>query len=71
LPKFFDLFAISAVSTPGGDLGLGPAVAARILALFGAAVSVENRDQPGIRFCVSLRSSASTADPDLAVTNAS
>jgi two-component system, sensor histidine kinase and response regulator len=58
LPKFFDLFAVSEVSTPGGDLGLGPAVAARILSLFGAAVSVENRDQPGISFCVSLKPSA-------------
>ena len=30
-------------STPGRDLGLGPAVAYRILSLFGARVSVENR----------------------------
>jgi two-component system, sensor histidine kinase and response regulator len=64
LPRFFDLFSISEVSTPGGDLGMGPAVAARILSLFGGTVSVENRDRPGIRFCVSLRPSASTADLD-------
>ncbi|HUA85263.1 MAG TPA: hybrid sensor histidine kinase/response regulator [Bryobacteraceae bacterium] len=55
LPKFFDLFAISEVSTPGGDLGLGPSMAARVLSLFGAGVSVANREEPGIRFCVSLR----------------
>lgn len=55
LPKFFELFAVSEVSTPGGDLGLGPAVAARILSLFGATVCIQNREQLGIRFCVSLK----------------
>ena len=44
IPKFFDLFSISEVSTPGGDLGLGPPVAFRILALFDGAVTVANRD---------------------------
>jgi K+-sensing histidine kinase KdpD len=61
LPKFFDLFAVSEVSTLGGDLGLGPAVAARILSLFGAMVTVENWGQPGIMFSVLLRPSAPTA----------
>jgi two-component system, sensor histidine kinase and response regulator len=55
MPKFFDIFSISEVSTPGGDLGLGPAVAYRILSLFGASVSVANRDPPGIRLTVSLK----------------
>jgi len=55
LPKFFDVFSISEVSTPGGDLGLGPAVAARILSLFGATVSVSNRNPSGIRITVSLK----------------
>lgn len=55
LPKFFDLFAVSEGSTPGGDLGLGPAVAYRILALSGASVSVANRDPSGIRLTVSLK----------------
>jgi len=59
LPKFFDLFAIPEVSTPGGELGLGPPMAARVLALFGAEVSVANREQPGVRFCVSLRAAPS------------
>lgn len=61
LPKFFDLFAVSEGSTPGGDLGLGPAVACRILALSGASVSVANRDPSGIRFTVSLKDSRKLA----------
>ncbi len=54
-PKFFDLFSIGETSTPGGDLGLGPPVAYRILSLFGASVSVANRDTSGIRLTVLLR----------------
>ena len=44
LEKFFELFSIAEASTPGGDLGLGPPVAYRILSLFGASVSVANQD---------------------------
>ena len=55
ISRFFDLFAISEASTPGGDLGLGPPVASRILALFGGAVAVANRDPSGIRLTVSLK----------------
>jgi DNA-binding response OmpR family regulator len=62
IPKFFDLFAIGEASTPGGDLGLGPPVACRILALFGGTVTVANRDRCGIRFTISLKS----ADPQAA-----
>jgi two-component system, sensor histidine kinase and response regulator len=54
LPKFFDLFSFGEASTPGVDLGLGPAVACRILSLFDASVSVANRDPSGIRLTVSL-----------------
>jgi two-component system sensor histidine kinase/response regulator len=54
--KFFDLFSISEASTPAGDLGLGPPVAYRILALFDGAVTVANRDPSGIRLTVSLKS---------------
>jgi len=54
IPKFFDLFSIPESSTPGRDLGLGPAVAHRILSLFGASVSVANREPPGIRLSVSF-----------------
>jgi CheY-like chemotaxis protein len=56
MPKFFDIFSIGEALTPGGDLGLGPAVAYRILSLFGASVSVANIEPPGIRFTVSLKS---------------
>jgi PAS domain S-box-containing protein len=60
LARFFDLFAVSEASTSGGDLGLGPAVASRILALFGASVTVANLDPPGIRMIISLKNAAST-----------
>ena len=53
--KFFDLFSIGDASTPAGDLGLGPPVAYRILSLFGASVSVANRDPSGITLAISLR----------------
>jgi signal transduction histidine kinase len=55
LPKFFDLFAFSEDSTSAGQLGLDPAVAHRILALFGGSVTIENRDPAGIQITVSLR----------------
>jgi len=55
LARFFDLFSIGEAITPGGDLGLGPPVAHRILSLFGASVSVINLDPPGIRLTVSLK----------------
>lgn len=53
LAKFFDLFSIAEASTPGGDLGLGPSVAHRIISLFGGSVSVVNLPS-GIRMTVSL-----------------
>jgi two-component system sensor histidine kinase/response regulator len=55
LAKFFDLFSLEEASTPGRDLGLGPFVAYRILSLFGASVSVANRDPSGIRLTISLK----------------
>ena len=61
LAKFFDLFAVEEASTAGRDLGLGPAVASRILSLFRAEVSVKNRasfagsSRSGIRLIISLR----------------
>ena len=55
MPKFFDIFSIGETLTAGGDLGLGPAVAYRILSLFGASVSVANLEPPGIRLTVSLK----------------
>lgn len=55
LAKFFDLFSINEASTPGGDLGLAPPVAHRILSLFGGSVSVENLNSSGMRLTVSLK----------------
>jgi DNA-binding response OmpR family regulator len=52
--KFFDLFSIGEASTPGGDLGLGPPLAYRILSLFGGSVGVANLHPPGIRLTISL-----------------
>ncbi len=52
--RFFDLFSIGESITRGGDLGLGPAVASRILSLFGASVTAANLDPAGIRLTISL-----------------
>ena len=56
LPRFFDVLAIAEAIFPGGDLGLRPAVAERIVSLFGGSVSVENLDPAGIRLTVRLKS---------------
>jgi signal transduction histidine kinase len=55
LPRFFDVLAIGESITPGGDLGLGPPVADRILSLFGGSVTVANREPAGIRFQIELK----------------
>ena len=55
LPKFFDVLAIAEAIFPGGDLGLRPAVAERIISLFGGSVTVKNLDPAGIRLDVSLK----------------
>ncbi len=55
LPKFFDLFSITEAITPGGDLGLAPPLAERIITLFGGSVAVENLDLPGVCFTVKLK----------------
>ena len=57
LPHFFDVLAIAEAMFPGGDLGLRPAVAERIISLFGGSVSVENLDPAGIRLNVRLKTS--------------
>ena len=62
LGKFFDVFSIAEAMTPGGDLGVGPAVAQRILSLFGGSVSVANRDPSGIRFSILLRHATPNGD---------
>ena len=55
LPRFFEVLAIGEAVTPGGDLGLAPVLAERILRLFGGAVTVQNREPPGICLCVCLK----------------
>jgi DNA-binding response OmpR family regulator len=55
IARFFQVFAISEAITPGGDLGLGPPVAQRILALFGGSVAVANMDPSGIQLSVVLK----------------
>ena len=55
ISRFFDLFSIGEAITMGGDLGLGPPVASRILSLFGGSVTVENRESAGIEIQVSFR----------------
>ena len=55
IPKFFDILAIGEALIPGGDLGLGPSVAFRILSLYGGSVKVENQTPEGIRLTVALK----------------
>lgn len=59
LPRFFHLLAIAEPSMVGDDLGLAPALAERIVTLYGGAVSVENLEPPGIRLTVRLRTPSS------------
>ncbi len=54
LPAFFDVLAISDSITPGGDLGLAPAVAERLVTAIGGKLQVENLEPPGIRFDLQL-----------------
>ena len=62
LAKIFDLFSIGEAITPGGDLGVGLPLAYRILSLFGASLSVANRDSSGILLTISLRNAGSNLD---------
>ena len=55
LPKFFEIFSIADPITPGGDLGLGPAIAERIIKLFDGSVTVKNLQPPGIEFSIILK----------------
>jgi DNA-binding response OmpR family regulator len=52
----FNIFAVAEADTAGIALGLGPALAQRVLALFGAAVSVASLDDaPGVRLTIEMR----------------
>ena len=61
LGKFFDVFSIGEALTPGGDLGVGPALAYRILSLFGGSVSVASRDLSGIVLTISFQGAPSAS----------
>jgi signal transduction histidine kinase len=55
LQTFFQIFSVGETIAPGGDIGLGPPVAARVLSSFGGSVSVANVDQPaGTRLTVAF-----------------
>lgn len=61
LPRFFHLLGISETLTSGGDLGLAPYMAERIVSLYGGKVSVENLDPPGIRLTITLKAATAVA----------
>lgn len=50
LPRFFEVLSISKSPSSGGDLGLAPSVAERIISLLGGKVRVQNLQPSGIRF---------------------
>lgn len=54
LPGFFELLAQRRPVVPGGDLGLGPALAERIISLHGGRVTIANLPPSGIRLTVQL-----------------
>jgi len=56
LSRFFDVLAIKDAIVPGGDLGLSPATAERVISFLGGAVTVENMEPPGILLRVKLKS---------------
>jgi two-component system sensor histidine kinase/response regulator len=65
LARFFDVFSVGEPVAPGGgDLGLGPPMAERILALFGGTVTAENVDPPGVRLRVKLKSADAPSGRD-------
>ena len=51
---FFEVFGVADPVTPGGDLGLGPAVAEKVVRLQGGSVEVQSLDPGGILFTVTL-----------------
>jgi two-component system, sensor histidine kinase and response regulator len=65
LPRFFDVLAISKALTPGGDLGLAPALARCLLEAFGGRVRVENQKPPGIRISIRIEGRGGTKPGEL------
>lgn len=54
LPKLFELLATALPLAAGEDLGLAPAVAQRIVRLYGGQLSVANLEPRGVRFDLQL-----------------
>ncbi len=55
LARFFEVFAIGRTLTPGGDVGLAPALGRCLIRASGGQVAIENLDPPGVRITVLLR----------------
>lgn len=66
LADFFHLFGVSESASPAGNLGLDPAMAKRVLVLWGNTVEVENLDPDGIR--ISVRCPLARKPAEIAVT---
>lgn len=58
--KFFEVFSVADPITPGGDLGLGPPLAAQVLRLLGGSVTAESPDPRRVCFTVTLRAARET-----------
>ncbi len=52
LERIFGIFSVADVFTHGGDLGLRPAVAARIITMHQGTISAERLVPPGVRFSI-------------------
>jgi two-component system sensor histidine kinase/response regulator len=57
IDKFFDVFSMNEADIHGLNLGLRPAVACRILTLFGGTATIANRDSAGTCLTAVLRTS--------------
>jgi len=57
IKKFFEVFSMPETSLAGVNLGLRPAVAHRILTLFGGSAEISNQDSRGIRLTACMNTS--------------
>ncbi len=65
LSSFFELFAVTKTFFPGGDLGLEPPMAQKIISLYGGSVAVRNDDPAGVSFVVTLKRPEMSAASDI------
>ncbi|MEX0322963.1 MAG: response regulator [Puniceicoccaceae bacterium] len=54
LGMVFDVMSIGESIFPGGDFGLGPAVAKQVISLHGGSVGIENRGSDGVRLLANV-----------------